>query len=529
MMKYLNYNILTLLTGVILLLSACAKDLNLSPTNDLTADRAYANLEGYKSGLAKVYGAYAAPSNSGTGSSDVAGQDPGYADFLRGFWNLQELPTDEAACAWIGDAGGGVLGLNYNNYAPSNVLVLGMYARSMYQISVVNEFLRESTDAKVAGRGISGTDAEEIKYFAAEARFIRAFQYWVLMDLFGNPPFVTEENTVGKDAPQQIKRADLFKYVESELLAIEPLLKETNEYGRATKAADWALLARMYLNAGVYTGTTKYNEAAQYAEKVIASGKYSLHSKYANLFMADNDINNPEVILSINYDGVKTQNFGGTTYLINAAVNGDMKPVEFGIPNGGWGGNRSRSTLPKLFGNYQTTKDKRAMFFGSAPEIQDISIFTQGLAVTKFTNLTSTGATAPSVGGTYCSTDFPLFRLAEMYLIYAEAVARGGSGNTGTALSYLNQLRQRAYGDNSGNLNAYTVNDVLDERGRELYWEGFRRTDLIRYGRYTSGTYLWPFKGGAPAGTAVEDYKSIYPLPVSDVIANTNLTQNPGY
>lgn len=524
-----NYKILAAVTVLLLAFSSCKKDLDLKPTNDITADKAYANLAGYKSGLAKVYGSYATPSNIGTGTSDVAGQDPGFADFLRGYWNLQELPTDEAACAWIGDAGGGVLGLDYNNYVPSNVLVLGMYARSMYQISVVNEFLRESTDAKVASRGITGNDAAEIKYFVAEARFIRAFQYWLLMDMFGNPPFITEASKVGKESPPQITRAKLFEYVESELLAIEPLLKETNEYGRATKAADWALLARLYLNAGVYTGTPKYTEAAQYAEKVITSGRYSLHPSYANLFKGDNNKNNPEVILSINYDGEKTQNYGGTTYLINAAVNSDMTPANFGIPNGGWGGNRSRPNLPALFGNYATTKDKRAMFWGDTPGISDISVFKQGLAVTKFTNKTSTGATPASVGGTYCSTDFPLFRLAEMYLIYAEAVARGGSGSMATAVNYINLLRQRAYGDTSGNISSFTVDDILNERGRELYWEGFRRTDLIRYGKYTSDTYLWPFKGGVAGGKGLESYKSLYPLPISDVIANTNLTQNPGY
>lgn len=524
-----KYNIPAALCLFLVLFGSCKKDLNLVPTNDITADKAYADFAGYQNGMAKVYGSYASPSNSGTSSSDVAGQDPGYADFLRGYWNLQELPTDEAACAWIGDAGGGVQGLNYNNYGASNVLILGMYARSMYQISVANEFIRESSDARLSARGISGANAEEVKYYVAEARFLRAFQYWVLMDMFGNPPFITDESKVGIESPPQITRAELFDYVESELLAIEPLLRETNEYGRVTRAADWALLARLYLNAGVYTGTTKYTEAATYAEKLISSGRYSLHTSYANLFKSDNDLNNPEVILSINYDGVKTQNFGGTTYLINAAVNGDMGPGSFGIPNGGWGGNRSRSNLSALFGDYKNTKDKRAMFWGDQPAISDISVFKQGLAVTKFTNISSAGVTPASVNGTFCSTDFPLFRLAEQYLIYAEAVARGGTGDRAKAVSYINLLRQRAYGDNSGNITSYTVDDVLNERGRELYWEGFRRTDLIRYNKYISGDYLWAFKGGVVNGRALEAYRTLYPLPVSDVIANTNLKQNPGY
>ncbi|WP_040300357.1 RagB/SusD family nutrient uptake outer membrane protein [Arcticibacter svalbardensis] len=514
--------------ALLFMVTSCKDDLNLTPTNDITADVAYATPEGYKKGIAKVYGSIATSANGGPSAAtgDIGGVDAGTSDFIRSFWMSQELPTDEAACAW-GDPG--LPELNFNTYTSSNVLLLGLYARSIYQITLVNEFLRESTDEKLSARGITGDDATEIKYYVSEARFFRAYQYWILMDAFGNPPFITEESTVGKESPKQISRADLFTYVESELLAIEPTLKETNEYGRATQGAAWALLARVYLNAQVYTGTPKFTEAATYAEKVINSKRYSLNPSYANLFKADNNLNNPEVILSINYDGISTQNYGGSTFLINAAINGDMGTANFGVPSGGWGGNRSRATLPQKFGNYSTTADKRAMFYGTTPAITDITIFTQGLAVTKFTNITSTGATAPSVNGIFCSTDFPLFRLAEMYLVYAEAVLRGGSGSQATAINYVNLLRQRAYGNASGNVSSLTVDDILNERSKELYWECFRRTDLVRYGKFTEATYLWPFKGGAENGKGVESFRNLYPIPSTDVIANTNLTQNPGY
>lgn len=524
-----KYNKIVLaFSALLLIITSCKDDLNLVPTNDYTADVAYATAEGYRNGIAKVYGSIATSSNGGPSApvGDIAGVDAGTSDFIRSFWMSQELPTDEAACAW-GDPG--LPELNFMTYSSSNVLLLGLYARSIYQITLVNEFLRESTDAKVSARGISADAAAEIKYYVTEARFLRAYQYWVLMDAFGNPPFITEESSVGKESPKQISRADLFTYVESELLAIEPELKETNEYGRVTQGAAWALLARVYLNAQVYTGTPKFTEAAVYAEKVINSGRYSLHTSYANLFKADNNLNNPEVILSVNYDGVSTQNYGGSTFLINSAINGDMGTASFGVPNGGWGGNRSRATLPQKFGNYATTADKRAMFFGTNPTITDITIFKEGLAVTKFTNKTSTGANGASINGIFCSTDFPLFRLAEMYLIYAEAVLRGGSGSQATAIGYINLLRQRAYGNASGNVSSLTVDDVLNERSKELYWEGFRRTDLVRYGKFTDASYIWPYKGGVINGKAVESFRNIYPLPSTDVIANTNLTQNPGY
>jgi hypothetical protein len=130
----------------------------------------------------------------------------------------------------------------------------------------------------------------------------------------------------------------------------------------------------------------------------------------------------------------------------------------------------------------------------------------------------------------YATTDFPLFRLAEMYLVYAEAVKRGGSGgDDATALRYINMLRTRAYGNTSGNVSALSLNDILDERGRELYWEAFRRSDLIRYGRFTSDAYVWPWKGGTKAGKGVEAFRALYPLPSADIIANPNLEQNTGY
>jgi hypothetical protein len=399
------------------------------------------------------------------------------------------------------------------------------------QITVCNEFLRESTPEKLASRGISGTDAANINRYRAEARFLRAFQYWVLLDGFGNPPFITEADEIGKVSPQQISRAALFTYVESELKAIENDLAEprTNEYGRADKGADWALLARLYLNAQVYTGTAKYTEAITYASKVINAG-YVLKSNYKDLFLADNNVNNLETILTINYDGVKGTNYGGTTFIINAGINGDMNPASYGIPNGGWGGNRTRPNLPALFPDPNGTADKRGVFFGTKSNVDEIGVFTDGLRVTKFKNVTSTGAMPASLNGTFSSLDFPLFRLAEQYLIYGEAVARGGAGGTpAQALIYVNKLRERAYGNTSGNVSALTVDFFLDERARELYWEGHRRTDLVRYNKFTDASYLWPYKGGVKGGTGLPAYRNIYPIPAADLIANSNLQQNTGY
>lgn len=510
-------------------LGSCTKNLNRFPTNSITADQAFSTPQGYKEALAKVYGAFALTSSNGPGSSDLGGIDAGTSDFLRMYWNAQELPTGEAVCAWNDP---GIPDFHNMNWNASNTILMGLYSRLMYGITVCNSFIQQCYPSAVAKHGISGKDATNIAEYSAEARFLRAYQYWALMDLFGNPPFVTDKDPIGTNfLPRQIGEDSLFSYIQSELLSIQTSLTppHQNEYGRVDETADWALLARMYLNAQVYTGTARFTDAITYSEKVINAG-YSLMPVYQNLFLADNNVNNPEVIFPINYDGIYTQNYGGTTFLVNSAVGSDSAAA-FGVPSGGWAGNRSTSALTSLFPNPYGTPDQRALFYGNDAKINSIADFRQGLTVGKFKNVTSTGQLPPGAG-TFCSVDFPLFRLAEQYLIYAEAVLRGGQGgDMNTATHYINLLRERAYGNTSGDVtvNQLTLPFILDERGRELYWECFRRTDLVRFGDFTSGSFLWPWKGGVPTGTGVASYRNLYPIPAADLLANSNLKQNPGY
>ena len=510
-------------------LASCTKNLNREPANTNTANIQYATAAGYKEVLAKVYGSYALISSTGTGASDisVAGiSDVGETDFIRLLFNMEELTTDNAICAWD-DAY--LQPLHNLNIASSNVYVAAMYDRSFFQITVANDFIRQSTVAAVAARGITGADAENIRHYRAEARFLRAYQYWVLMDLFGNPAFVDENDPVGDYIPKQITRSALFTYIESELKSADSSLvaPRQNEYGRADQAAEWALLARMYLNAKVYTGTDRSSDAITYSSKVIGAG-YSLMPNFANLFKSDNNVNNPEIILPIPYDATTAQNYGGTTFLICSAHNTvPADDAAYGIPGGGWLGNRSTSPLPAAFTD---ASDGRGLFGPGSPTINSVLDFTQGVEVYKFSNKTSTGTTPYSPDGVLCSTDFPLFRLAEMYLVYIEAVARGGSGgDAATALGYFNLLRQRAYGNTNGNVTTYTLNDILNERQKELYWECTRRTDLIRYGMFTGSTYNWPWKGGVQNGTTVDAHLNLFPLPATELNSNPSLVQNPGY
>lgn len=511
--KYLN-NIIKkslLLGSFMVVASSCVKDLDRFPTNDVTNKKVYETPEGTMQALAKVYGAWAMT------EGDVAGMDDGSTGFVRNFWNLNVLPTDEGVCSWTDP---GVPDIHNMSWSTSNDFIKGLYYRSIIQIKLANEFLINISSANVS--------QGEKDQMSAEARFVRAFQYWVLMDCFGNPPFITEKDQTGKEAPKQIMRADLFKYVESELLDIQNKLPDArkNSYGRADKAAVFALLARLYINAEVYTGTQRWDDAALYAQKVIDAG-YSLKPKYSELFLSDNNVDNPEVILSINFDGKKSQSYAGTTFLVQSSFNGDMledlKAKGVKLYGGGWGGNRATYTFGKMFDD----KDSRALIIKQDKPIDDISKFNDGVKVYKFRNVTKSGANGSDQ--TFSDIDFPLFRLAEMYLIYAEASLRGNADKA-KGLEYFNKLRTRAYGNTTMNLTSLSLKDIIDERGRELYWEGFRRTDLIRFGKFTTADYLWDWKGGVKQGKAVSSHLNIYPIPSADKLANPiNLKQNTGY
>jgi hypothetical protein len=564
-----NYNKIALYTvATFVLLTGCTNKLDLFPQNDTTSDDVFTSVQGIDRAMAKVYGSYALTGNQGpAGQGDVSG-DEGFSEFVRGFWNVQELPTDEAVVSW-GDVG--LPDFHNMSWTPSNGFLRQLYARSLFQITVANNYLKEATESRTSA--FPAEDAERFKFYRAEARFIRAYQYWVLMDVFGNIPFSLE---VSAAFPARYTRAQLFAWVEGELKEIEPLMMEpraaqaANKYGRADRGAVWALLARMYLNAKVYSNVERYSDAATYAKKVIDAG-YTLAPNYRNLMTADNSaVSAQEFILTVNYDGLKTQCYGGTTFLVNASNGSEKYEFKFGrapgdtvrqgisYGTGGWNGLKTTSAFVGLFpdsgfavdGTPTVNGDQRAQFVrlylgrtkpsplrplrdsvrSKSAVLTSITQADQGIRVWKYRNVTSTGAAGQDPSKTFGDADFPLFRLAEMYLIYAEAAARGAADRS-LAVQYINALRQRAYGNGNGAITDGDLTErfVLDERGRELYWEGHRRTDLVRYGLFTTGTYLWPFKGGVAEGTAVDEFRNLYPIPSQDVLNNPNLIQNPGY
>ncbi|QLL56818.1 RagB/SusD family nutrient uptake outer membrane protein [Empedobacter falsenii] len=541
-MKKIKISTYILAAALAFSVSSCHDDLDLMPNDpdtytqfDVFKDAATA-----KSALAKVYASLALTGQKGpAGSGDIQGIDEGASQYTRLMFNLNVLTTDESIVGW-GDPG--LPNLHEISWGASNSFVEAMYYRLAQTVSFSNSFIANA-------EALSST-TPEVKEYVAEARFIRAYAYYSLMDLYANVPLVTE---VSSELPKQSNRQEIFTFVESELKAIEAELKagRANEYGRVDKAAAEALLSRLYLNAETWIGQAKYTEAITYSKLAMQAG-YTLNttdgnkngSAYDELFLADNDTNGAqnEAIFVLNFDGNNSRTYGGSTFLVKAAIGGKMTAADYGV-NGGWGGPRSTKALVNQFtdavttkdsnGNPTAWKDKRAMFFtdGQTFEINNISTFGEGYAVYKWSNKRSDGKSANDATGEYVDTDVPVIRLAEVYLNYAEAVLRGGTGgDRATALNLINELRTRAYGNTSGNITDGQLNldFILAERSRELYWEGTRRTDLIRFSRYTNN-YNWPWKGGVQNGTSVDATKVIFPIPNNIIVINPNLTQNPGY
>jgi len=337
-----------ILIGAVSMFSSCFKDLDtipLDPTR-ITSASVFNDEAVYKQFLAKLYAGLALTGQEGpAGDGDISGIDEGFSHYLRGYWYHQQLTTDEAVVGWLDQT---IRDFHELDWTESDGFSYAFYSRIFYQVSICNEFLRETTNAKLDSRNVSEPVRNEIKTYRAEARFLRALSYWHALDLFRNVPFVTENDFVGAFFPDQTNANDLFKYIESELLAIENEVAapRSNEYARADRAAVWMLLSKLYLNAEVYIGQSKYTECLTFCEKIINSG-FTLQPQYAHLFLADNHLSN-EVIFPIAFDGLRTRTWGGMTFIIRAGIGGTINPLESGV-SGGWGGTRATRQFIEKF------------------------------------------------------------------------------------------------------------------------------------------------------------------------------------
>lgn len=528
-MKKIKY--IAIAVATLMVAASCVKDLDVTPIDpnislpeDVLKDQA-----AFTSLLAKCYQGLASSASGGPDSSpDISGVDGGYGQYLRAVVNMQELTTDVMTCCWND---GNLFDIHNLSWNASNEFILSMYYRIFFQIGLCNEFIRQSNKTEIAGYTLKD------KYIA-EARALRLLSWYHAIDMFGNVPFFDENSSVGSTAPEQIKRKDLFAWIEKEakeLLDGNDLAEPgKNEYGRADKGMVQMILAKLYLNAEKWDGTERYADCASMCEKIIA--EYPLHDKYSDLFCADNHLcsanttyHGDELIFVSPQDGIELRSYGSTNFLIfastwsNAEAGIQMDAAGQGISSG-WSGLSLTGTFTSKF----EENDVRANFFKGDGIPQYITFLrsdvgaSDGWKSTKFTNVNHDGSSAKAQG--FVDTDFPIFRSADAYLMYAECAARG-KADEAKGKQYLHAIRARA-GVNDIDL---TLPNIIDERARELYLEGFRRQDLIRFGLFTSGSYLWEFKGGEPEGKAVADYLELFPLTSGDVNANGNLTQNPGY
>lgn len=533
--------------GASMLFTACIGDLDTLPLNpsDSTSETVYgADESGYIAGLTKLYFNFV--SNETT---DLQVSDAGASELVRAFWIVQEVTSDACKCAWENDAW--VRAMNTNTWSDAdNDATYAVYVRTLQGIAYTNEYLRQTASDRLSDRGVSSELAAKIQGFRAEARFLRAYFYWMALDVFGDVPFTTENSPFGGGVnPKQASRKDVFDYCISELTALaaddSPMPAARSNYPRADKGAVLGLLARMYLNAEVYTGTPMWQEAKDACEDIFTMG-YSLCPEYADLFRGDNG-ENPEalneVLFGISYDAEQTQSYGGTSYLTLAAIAAtDVSSTQMinGV-NNGWGGIRvPYEYVEKYFnvrnadysaGTYDVNDKRGRMFYikGRSESMDGaLYVFLNGWSCLKFNNIphnmNQDSYLATAASKAYSDIDFPMIRLGEIYLIYAEACMNLGQANT--ALPKVQDLAARAGVTAPTSI---TQEWLIEERARELMWEGHRRTDLIRYGKFTSSSFLWTYKGGSFSGQGFDDHMKIFAIPASELASNPELHQNPEY
>lgn len=507
---------------------ACTDDLDQQPHIGDTAQTVYSTITGYRMAAAKIFTSYSTAGSEKASSDDLSSNN-GY-DLMRNLFQLQEGPTDECAYRWL--SGDNLSDLAYMRWDATESFVTDTYYRLYYNIALCNDMLRNAANVPA---GFSDDEKAEVRRLAAQVRFFRAMSYAWVLDLYGHGPFVDENTPQSNFTPEAYTGEQLLNYIESELSDILADMPDAPDYAAPGKGAVYALQSRVFLNAATTAGVDRYTECVTAVKNLLAMGRYSLEPDFAKLFNADNHKRTNEIILAFAVDHANCPTWGTTTNIVQGSCGSDnsQDPAKYGI-NNGWGNYRLRGEYAELFGgNTEGNPDSRCMIFTTdQTQWLDNSIDegSAGYHLEKWTNLTDDGQkscdTADGV-----DTDYPAFRLAEVLLNGAEAIVRGGTGmSRAEALDMVNQVRRRAYGDATGEItNAQlTLDFLLDERGRELAYESLRRSDLVRHDKFTTGKYLWQWKGGVKSGRAVDDKYNFYPIPATELAANPNMS-NPLY
>jgi hypothetical protein len=556
------FNYIVILTCA-LSANSCLSDLDTLPLDDnqLVGEQVYRQKDGYTGLLAKCYASLILTGQQGGdgGDGDLEGANEGYSGYIRLLFYLQELCTDNYLMPSSSNGLRHCLNMTWD--ASNAAVIKWTYQRLYMSIAYCDEMLRECTESKLRDRGLWNDMQNDYNFYRAEARFIRVYCYTMLCDLFGAVPYI-DENTGIKDIPTQWSRREIYDYIIKEAGEIENELKApgANVYGRVDRAALWFVLSRVYLNAKTWVNVDEYQKAYEYAKKVIDCGVYPLADDYRHIFLADNNTCR-EIIWPLVQDGAHAQSSAGTNFFVKALVNGPMEGLyKTGVGTRGWGNVRAKTTLVDAFdaadvsfnqfdtwGNNKN--DKRAQFMtalsGQTKETWDASLamtntFTCGYGYIKWRNVTKTDA-IPVQGEAYTSIDFPVFRTGEAYLTAAEAILRGANASRSIALDYVNEIRMRAYMSDSyakpgikstvsGKIAdaQLTLDFILAERQRELASELVRRTDLVRFGKFTK-EHNWDWKNNARLGGDVDDKYILFPIPDSELTTNPTLKQNDGY
>ena len=523
---------LLLFTGS--LLNGCSNDLDEKVYSKVTEDTYNYTTEDFHPTVASVYS---------------------YLRFIGhdNYWATQEFTGDiivnpPNSSGW--DDAGTYRMLHYHKWTSEQNHVKVMWEKFYQGVILCNTVIEQ-----IESGTLPAPSEEEKTKGLAELRAVRAYYNWLICDNFGDAPLLKERTS---ELPEKTPRAEIYQYIVDELNAVIPQLDEEqggNMYGRMNKWAGLTLLANVYLNAEVYTGTARWQEAMDYANRVLNNGYYRLcttgttnpvtgeaYSAYQMLFLADNNETDAryEMIFPVMFDGVNTRSYGGMNYLILAAYSAGMSETVPSGTNNSWGKcSRVRQQLLDKF--YRNTaapaadnveemtsaaNDDRALFYGAGftTSIEDEADQNAGYGCVKFRNVRSDGQTHPVID--YVYTDLPLFRMAEAYLTYAEASTRLNGANA-DASEKINVLRRRA---NASTQNIYTLNEILDEWSREFWFEGRRRMDLIRFGSFAGqANYRWEWMGGTYNGAQFGNHMNIFAIPENDLTNNSNLTQNPGY
>lgn len=514
-MKFSKYIVLGAIALASPAFTACVDDLNVDPENPTTkteistAEELYGELAGIYGGL--VF----------EGGIDV--QDGGAGVYTRQLWNLQELCTDETLIGsnW---ADGDINELVFSTWSADNHWLYECFSRFNYQIAIVNQFLR---DLHKYGDLLPGSNNLSVEVFDAEARTLRALSYYHMIDIFGKGPWTTEESPVGV-TPPTYDRKQLFDAVVADLADAIPHLVPASQqvYGRVSREAGYMLLAKLYLNAGVYTGTPMWQECANACNEIRKTID-TLAPTYKYLFCATNDkyVGNGEILWGIPQDATSLTTYGGTTYISGGSYRGDSDLLKtLGLAVSGWEGPRVRQELSQALAD---NDQRRLIYEGDYTEdILNLGDKAQGYMCVKFVYTPETDYKNEAQEAPYCNTifnptDYPLFRLADVYLMLAECELNGATGCNG--LEMMNRVRQRA---GLTGIATLTADNILKERMCELYWEGHRRSDLVRFGKFAGSNYNWSWKGDNPSGANVPAYRNIYCIPTQFV---ATLGQNNGY